>query len=212
MADLIYRKELNKIYKKFYEKMRNDEDLDNLIELMDTPGFNVNYQNPDKWGYTPLMMAAVYDRADVAEELVKRGATLKNPNSKMDTYINAAVQKGSVNMVNFLLSQGVNFNNHTIKLAKKIEDNEDVVNILETWEAKQVIPAFNEAAPYMGVGRIHNEDLRDISEYMGRKGRDYGEGIKRKSKKNKRKSKKSKKKSKKSIKKKGKRKSMKRRK
>jgi ankyrin repeat protein len=181
-------------YTKFYEKMRNDEDLDNLIELMDTPGFNVNYQNPDKWGYTPLMMAAVYDRADVAEELVKRGATLKNPNFKMDTYINAAAQKGSVNMVNFLLSQGVNFNNHTIKLAKAVEDNEDVVNILETWEAKQVIPAFNEAGPYMGIGRIHNEDLLDITEYMGKKGRDYGEGIKRKSKKSKKKSKKSKKK------------------
>jgi hypothetical protein len=37
----------------------------------------------------------------------------------------------------------------------------------------------------MGVGRIHNEDLIDISEYMGKKGRDYGEGIKRKNKKTK---------------------------
>ena len=171
-------------YEKFYKKMPND-DLDNLIELMDTPGFDVNYQNPDKWGYTPLMMAAIKDRADVAEELVKRGATLKNPNSKMDTYINVAAQKGSVNMVNFLLSQGVNFNNHTIKLAKAVEDNEDVVNILENWEAEQVIPAFNEAGPHMGVGRIHNEDLIDISEYMGKKGRDYGEGIKRRNKKSK---------------------------
>jgi len=171
-------------YEKFYKKMPND-DLDNLIELMDTPGFDVNYQNPDKWGYTPLMMAAIKDRADVAEELVKRGASLKNPNSKMDTYINVAAQKGSVNMINFLLSQGVNFNNHTIKLAKAVEDNEDVVNILENWEAEQVIPAFNEAGPHMGVGRIHNEDLIDISEYMGKKGRDYGEGIKRRNKKSK---------------------------
>jgi ankyrin repeat protein len=152
---------------------------------MDTKGFDVNYQNPDKWKYTPLMMTALYDRADVAEELVKRGATLKNPNSKMDTYINVAAQKGSVNMVNFLLSQGVNFNNHTINLAKAVEDNEDVVNILENWEAEQVIPAFNEAGPHMGVGRIHNEDLIDISEYMGKRGRDYGEGIKRKNKKTK---------------------------
>lgn len=182
-------------YEKFYTKIPNG-DLDNLIELMDTKGFDVNYQNPDKWGYTPLMMAALYDRADVAEELVKRGATLKNPTPGKATYINAAVQKGSVNMVNFLLSQGVNFNNHTIKLAKAVEDNDDVVNILENWEAEQVIPAFNEAGPYMGVGRIHNEDLIDISEYMGKKGRDYGEGIKKnkKSKKNKRKSKKNKKK------------------
>ena len=171
-------------YEKFYKKMPND-DLDNLVELMDTKDFDVNYENPDRWGYTPLMQAVLYDRADVAEELVKRGATLKNPNSKMDTYINVAAQKGSVNMVNFLLSQGVNFNNHTIKLAKAVEDNEDVVNILENWEAEQVIPAFNEAGPHMGVGRIHNEDLIDISEYMGKKGRDYGEGIKRRNKKSK---------------------------
>jgi hypothetical protein len=174
-------------YEKFYKKMPND-DLDNLVELMDTKDFDVNYQNPDKWGYTPLMMAALYDRADVAEELVKRGATLKNPNSKMDTYINAAAQKGSVNMVNFLLSQGVNFNNHTIKLAKAVEDNEDVVHILENWEAEQVIPAFNEAGPHMGVGRIHNEDLIDISEYVGVRGRDYGEGKRRNKKSKKRKS------------------------
>ena len=171
-------------YEKFYKKMPNG-DLDNLVELMDTKDFDVNYQNPDNWGYTPLMMAALYDRADVAEELVKRGASLKNPTPGRDTYINVAAQKGSVNMVNFLLSQGVHFNNHTIKLAKKFEDTEDVVNILENWEAEQVIPAFNEAGPHMGVGRIHNEDLRDISEYMGKRGRDYGEGIKRKNKKSK---------------------------
>jgi ankyrin repeat protein len=176
--------DLNEDYKEFYKNMANG-DLDDLIELMDTKGFDVNYQNPDKWKYTPLMMTALYDRADVAEELVKRGATLKNPNSKMYTYINVAAQKGSVNMVNFLLSQGVHFNNHTIKLAKAVEDNEDVVNILENWEAEQVIPAFNEAGPHMGVGRIHNEDLIDISEYMGKRGRDYGEGIKRKNKKTK---------------------------
>ena len=176
--------DLNEDYKEFYKNMANG-DLDDLIELMDTKGFDVNYQNPDKWKYTPLMMTALYDRADVAEELVKRGATLKNPTPGRDTYINVAAQKGSVNMVNFLLSQGVNFNNHTIKLAKKFEDNEDVVHILENWEAEQVIPAFNEAGPHMGVGRIHNEDLIDISEYMGKKGRDYGEGIKRKNKKSK---------------------------
>ena len=184
--NLIYMKELNKIYKKFYENIRDsDTNLGSLVLPMDVPGFDVNYQNPDKWDYTPLMMAALYDRADVAEELVKRGASLKNPTPHKATYINAAVQKGSVNMVNFLLSQGVNFNNNTIKLAKAVEDNEDVVNILETWEAKQVIPAFNEAGPYMGIGRIHNEDLLDITEYMGKKGRDYGEGIKRKNKKSK---------------------------
>ena len=186
MADLIYMKELNKVYKKFYENIRDsDTSLASLVLLMDTPGFDFNYQNTDNWGYTPLMMAALYDRADVAEELVKRGASLKNPTPGKATYINAAAQKGSVNMVNFLLSQGVNFNNQTIKLAKAVEDNEDVVNILENWEAEQVIPAFNEAGPHMGVGRIHNEDLIDISEYMGKKGRDYGEGIKRKNKKSK---------------------------
>ena len=171
-------------YEKFYKKMPNG-DLDNLIELMDTKGFDVNYQNPNYFGNTPLMLAVLYDRADVAEELVKRGATLKNPNPHIEPYINVAALKGSINMVNFLLSQGVNFDNHTIKLAKQLEDNEDIVHILETWEAEQVIPAFNEAGPHMGIGRIHNEDLIDISEYVGVKGRDYGEGIKRKNKKSK---------------------------
>lgn len=47
-------------YEKFYKKMP-DGDLDNLVELMDTKDFDVNYQNPDNWGYTPLMMAALYD-------------------------------------------------------------------------------------------------------------------------------------------------------
>jgi ankyrin repeat protein len=170
-------------YEKFYKKMPNG-DLDDLIKLMDTKGFDVNYINQEKLGNTPLMLAVLYDRADVAEELVKRGATLKNPNPLVESYINVAARKGSVNMINFLLSEGVNFNNHTINIARK-DGHDDVVHILETWEAEQVIPAFNEAGPHMGVGRIHNEDLIDISEYMGKKGRDYGEGIKRKNKKSK---------------------------
>jgi len=169
-------------YEKFYKKMPNDEDLDNLIELMNTKGFDVNYINQEKLGNTPLMLAVLYDRADVAEELVKRGATLKNPNPLVESYINVAARKGSVNMINFLLSEGVDFDNSTIKIARKY-GHEDIVHILETREAEQVIPAFNEAGPHMGVGRIHNEDLVDISEYMGKRGRDYGEGIKRKNKK-----------------------------
>ena len=156
-------------------------DLDNLIELIDTKGFDVNYQNPNHFGNTPLMAAVIDDRADVAEELVKRGASLKKL-ALLETYINVAARKGSVNIINFLLAQGVDFDNSTIKIARKY-GHEDVVNILENWEAEQVIPAFNEAGPHMGVGRIHNEDLINISEYMGKKGRDYGEGIKRKNKK-----------------------------
>jgi hypothetical protein len=170
-------------YQEFYKKMPNG-DLDNLIELMDTKGFDVNYQNPNQFGNTPLMAAVIHDRADVAEELVKRGATLTNPTFGIETYINVAARKGSVNIINFLLSQGVDFDNSTIKLAKRFKNN-DAVHILETWEAKQVIPAFNEAGRHMGVGRIHNEDLIDMSEYMGVKGRDYGGGIKRKNKKSK---------------------------
>ena len=52
----------------------------------------------------------------------------------------------------------------------------------------------------MGIGRIHNEDLVNTAEYMGRKGTDYGDEPgggrrrRRKSKKSKKKSKKSKKK------------------
>lgn len=169
-------------YEKFWKKMPNG-DLDNLIELMDTKGFDVNYQNPNHFGNTPLMEAVLYDRADVAEELVKRGASLKKLDL-LETYINVAARKGSVNMINFLLSQGVDFDNSTIKIARKY-GHEDIVHILETWEAEQVIPAFNEAGPHMGIGRIHNEDLVDISEYVGVKGRDYGEGIKRRNKKSK---------------------------
>ena len=167
-------------YEKFYKKMPNG-DLASLVALMDTKGFDVNYQNPNMFGNTPLMAAVIDDRADVAEELVKRGASLKKL-ALLETYINVAARKGSVNIINFLLSQGVDFDNSTIKIARKY-GHEDIVHILENWEAEQVIPAFNEAGPHMGIGRIHNEDLIDISEYVGVKGRDYGEGIKRKNKK-----------------------------
>ena len=172
-------------YEKFYKKMPNG-DLDNLIELIDTKGFDVNYQNPNHFGNTPLMAAVIDDRADVAEELVKRGASLKKL-ALLETYINVAARKGSVNIINFLLAQGVDFDNSTIKIARKY-GLEDVVTILENWEAEQVIPAFNEAGPHMGIGRIHNEDLLDMTEYMGKKGRDYGEGKRRNKKSKKRKS------------------------
>jgi hypothetical protein len=95
----------------------------------------------------------------------------RNRSDKSLVYV--AANSGQKEIVNFLLTRGADVDDEDILIARA-RGHEDIAHILETWETARVIPVFNEAGPYMGVGSMHNEDLIDLSEYMGVKGRDYG--------------------------------------
>lgn len=161
---------LEQVYDEFYTNL-NNYDLEKLVKLMNTPGFNFNYIKPGEIYPTPLGKAIQVKRFDVADELLNRGAKFTEFENRF--LLNLAVVKNNKELVNFLLSKGFNVRNATINIAKD-KGYTDIVNILKSWETKQVIPAFNAVSPHMGVGSIDNEDLINMKEFMGEKGTDYG--------------------------------------
>ena len=63
------------LYDNFYYSMYNGELID-LVDLMNTPGFCVNYKNPNQFGNTPIKSAIISNRVDLAEILLNRGAKI----------------------------------------------------------------------------------------------------------------------------------------
>jgi len=201
---------MEKVYKKFSEELHSGASLKRLETLMDKPGFDVDYYDPDiHHGNTFVMQAIILNRLAVVRELLQRGARLENPNTLVKDYPFVAAMKGKVDILRLLLAHGVDINKRNrsgesiIYVAakngkKEIVDfllskgadvdidainiarakgHEDIAHILETWETAGIIPVFNAVGPYMGTGSMHNEDLIDLSEYMGKKGRDYDGGV-----------------------------------
>uniref|UniRef100_A0A6C0IFI3 Uncharacterized protein n=1 Tax=viral metagenome TaxID=1070528 RepID=A0A6C0IFI3_9ZZZZ len=97
---------LQEKYDNFYKNIRNGE-LENLVELIDYPEFDINFQNQEKFRNTPLMCATIWDRDDVATVLLDRGASPKNPSIGIASYIDVALQCGSIKIVELFLNRGI---------------------------------------------------------------------------------------------------------
>ena len=143
-------------------------------ELLDR-GASLKNPNPFVQGYP--FVAADRGNMKVLRLLIAHSDDInvyvnqRNRSDKSLVYV--AAKSGQKEIVNFLLTRGADVDDEDIDVARA-RGHEDIAHILETWETAQVIPVFNETGPYMGVGSMHNEDLIDLSEYMGVKGRDYG--------------------------------------
>jgi hypothetical protein len=143
-----------------------------IVRILLNNGADIEKKN--EYGFTPINTAAeTHGNAEIISLLLKNGADPNEPNIFGNTPIYNAANNGFKEAVNVLLSGGANVDIMAIDVALEKGHN-DIADILETWETAQVIPVFNEAGPYMGVGSMHNEDLIDLSEYMGRKDKDYG--------------------------------------
>ena len=97
---------LQEKYDNFYKNIRNGE-LETLVELIDYPEFDVNFQNQEEFRNTPLMCATIWDRDDVATVLLDRGASPKNPSMGIASYIDVALQCGSIKILELFLNRGI---------------------------------------------------------------------------------------------------------
>jgi ankyrin repeat protein len=98
----------------------------------------------------------------------------RNRSDKSLVYV--AANSGQKEIVELLLSRGADVDIDAINIARA-RGYEDIAHILETWETARIIPVFNDVGPAMGFGSMHNEDLINLYEYMGKKGRDYDGGV-----------------------------------
>jgi ankyrin repeat protein len=97
---------LQEKYDNFYKNIRNVE-LATLVELIDYPEFDINFQNQQQFRNTPLMCATIWDRDDVATVLLDRGASPKNPSIGIASYIDVALQCGSIKIIELFLNRGI---------------------------------------------------------------------------------------------------------
>jgi hypothetical protein len=143
-----------------------------IVKILLDNGADANRQND--FGFTPINSAAdTYGNVDIISLLLQKGADPNIPDVFGKTPLSNAAKNGLKEAIEVLLVGGAKVDSDAIKVARDNNHN-DIARILETWDTAQVIPVFNEVGPYMGTGSMHNEDLIDLSEYIGKKGVDYG--------------------------------------
>ena len=73
-------------------------------------GADVNFKDPDMWGWTPLHIAAHHSHADVAELLIANGADVNAECEGGCTPLHIAAGKGSKSVAELLLAKGADAN------------------------------------------------------------------------------------------------------
>lgn len=115
-----------------------------IIKLLVDSGADVN--TADITGLMPLMMASSTGKTDVVSYLIKKGAKLKELDNKGYTSLSYAIVNDNIEVVALLLKQGLSFKKHydgfhgmtdlmlavennSIKVAQKIIDKTDLINV-----------------------------------------------------------------------------------
>lgn len=117
-----------------------------IAELLVTAGAKV--REPNKFGFTPLHIAAHYGHVEVAKYLLTRGSRLESRTNTGWTPLCEAVYGKQAEMVEFLASRGANVNARTIggstpmELAVSFKDTV-IADILKKHGALPVVAAGN---------------------------------------------------------------------
>ena len=138
-----------------------------VVEMLISQGANVNYK--DIKGLSPLYMASWKGHADVVEMLIKNGAIV-NDHTKIVTPLYKACENGHEEVVKLLLSKGATIHKETIDVAKD-KGYTKIVEILEDWPQTMAIVALQENQVYHHTGM---DDLENLRDYLGKKGKDFG--------------------------------------
>lgn len=83
---------------------------DRVRHLLST-GINVNYI--DKYGYTPLIEAAMMDNVEAAKMLVRHGAQIDAVDVAGQTALHWAIDNNNIDLIKFLLAHGASANAYT---------------------------------------------------------------------------------------------------
>ena len=82
-------------------------DLDALIEALST-GAQINLEEKNNQGYTPLMLAIYNQQFEFAKSLIAVGVSIHEEDPAGNTVLMITSYKGNVDMLNLLLEKGAN--------------------------------------------------------------------------------------------------------
>lgn len=83
--------------------------IENLVELLLPPVKELNYTSVVRWHQTPLHVAAGHGALNIAQELLRRGASVdlkSHPEAKSMTALHFAAEGGHVEVIKLLLEYG----------------------------------------------------------------------------------------------------------
>lgn len=86
-------------------------DIERIYRLINTD--NINHQSKD--GTTPLLLAIIMEKYDIAKVLIKGGADLNIPDNEKNLPIHMACWYGNMELVEELVNKGVNLLEKTSK-------------------------------------------------------------------------------------------------
>lgn len=125
-----------------------------VFRLLKNGSVDVNFQEA-RTRFSALHLAAKYNQADVAKELIRRGARLELTSEQSKTPLHVAAIANSVKVVILLLKSGANENAKTadgdtaLQLARKLK-NKECEEVLESWMEDKTIDMRPRRRPKSG--------------------------------------------------------------
>lgn len=104
------------------------QDFNNALDQFTLEEIN----KQDEKGFTPLMVAVIFDRPNMVEKLIERGADIKATYKNGDTPLMTAVENNYYNMVALLLTKGatVNVANNNKEIPILKTNNPSIIQLL----------------------------------------------------------------------------------
>lgn len=128
---------------------------------------NIDLEQQDSHGETPLLMAINYRNLDMVKELVKRGASLESSSVKLDTPLHKAIRSGDAEIVKYLLENGVKFEERDFRgatpliLASK-KSSPEMIKLLISKGASPNVADKNGATPLMSASENGNYEIAKL--------------------------------------------------
>lgn len=89
-------------------------DLDRLYYIM-KQGYNLNLDEKDIDGATPLLISIAIGKSDIAKALINMGADVNKPDNEGVTPLHIACQEGNIELVKLLIEKGADIRSKTAK-------------------------------------------------------------------------------------------------
>jgi len=139
-----------------------NNDIEKVRKLLDE---GVSAEPKSKKGWTPLTIAVVRNKPEIADLLLERGADI-NTKNKSQTLLHLVARYGKNDMLEYLLKKGLNFNKRdwlswTPLMWASLLGKNDMVKTLTDWGADVNIKDVDHNTPLiLAVWRGHTETAR----------------------------------------------------
>lgn len=128
-----------------------------VFKLLKNRSIDLNFQEA-RTRFSALHLAAKYDQAEVASELLRRGAQLELTAEQSKTPLHVAAIANSVKVLELLLQSGANASAQTadgdtsLEICRKLK-NDECEDLLESWLEDRTVDVRRRRRPKLGIAK-----------------------------------------------------------